>query len=179
MSRPPSDLPCSGPEALRDALRWGHDFARWEISRLLHDLERQREHIEGVIAGENPRVAADWLYAMVDACRERFVFLRDDGELFCWWEEELVPSWIRARQRTRASSTETVTLLLEQLRLLESESVAECWIEALHAAGLRALEEELLRRAEALGRGPVHERHLETIDTIRERRRHLRRAVKE
>src|SRR5512139_3179492 len=117
MSRSPYDPPYSGPEALRDALRPGHDFAGWEISGLLQDLDRQREHIETVIAGEDPRVAADWLYAMVDACRERFVFIRDDGELFCWWEEELVPAWIRARQRIRASSTETVALLFEQLRL--------------------------------------------------------------
>jgi hypothetical protein len=175
MRRSPFDPPFSGPEALRAALRWGHEFAGWEISGLLQDLDRQREHIETIITGENPRVAADWLFRMVDDCRRRLVQVRDDGELVCWWEEELVVAWIRARQRLRASSHETVALLLEQLRLLSEESsVAECWIEALNPAGLRALEAELLRRVDTEGRGEVHDLHWRTIDEIRERLRKLR-----
>jgi hypothetical protein len=178
MPRSPFDFPHAGPEALRAALRWGHDFAGWELSVLLQDLDRQREHIETVIVGENPRVAERWLYRMVDACQRRLVQVRDDGWFACWWEEEIVVAWIRARQGMRASPQKTVALLLKQARRFDKDAtVADCWIEALNGSGLRALEQELLRLAEETGRGPVFERHRHAVDAIRVRRGRGRRSA--
>jgi hypothetical protein len=175
MPRSRFDPPFSGPEALRLALRPGHTFERWEISGLIHDLERQCRHIETVVAGENARVAAAWLQEMVAACRRKFDEVEDrDGEFVCWWSDELVVAWIRARQRARAPSTETVALLLQD-SLSEEGGIEAAWVEALNRAGLRALEGELLRRAGITGRGRAYERDLQSVDLVRERLRRMRR----
>lgn len=170
--RSPFDPPFAGPEALRQALRWGEDLAGWELSGLLQDLDRQREHIESVIAGENPRVAAEWLQEMVDSCRRRFGELRDDGYLVAWWDEELVVSWIRARQRIRLPAAETVQLICEQLRLFDEESsVSEAWLDALTPTGLKLLASECLRRADAARTERIRARQMQTVDEIRQRLR--------
>lgn len=178
MPRSPFDPPYSGPEALRRALRSGHHFAGWELSGLLQDLDRQREHIETIIAGEDPLVAVEWLFAMVDSCRKRFVQLRDDGELLAWWEEDLVVAWIRARQKVNADSRKTAGLLLDQLwRLDEEASVADCLVNALNDAGLHALGHELLRRADEARDAHVREHRLRLAESIRRRRQRIRRRT--
>ena len=174
MPRSPFDPPFSGPEALHSALRWDQAVTAWEISTLHQDLDRQRGHIETVIAGENPHVAADWLHAMMDAARRRLDQLPDDGEIATWWEECLVPAWIRARHRVQANSQETVALLLGQILLLDdAPSVADCWIEALNVAELHALEGELARSAAPDGPVPHCQWCLRAVDRVRERLRRL------
>ena len=177
MSRSSFDPPYSGPKALRRALRPGEQFAAWELSGLLNDLDRQRAHIEKVIAGENPRTAAEWLFAMAEGCRQKLCEIKDfDSEFILWWEEDLVVSWIRARQRLRLPADETVALLLAQLRLIdEGASVSESWVNALNPTGLRVLEREYVRRVNGTRSRWVRDEGLTVLDAIQNRLRRRRR----
>jgi hypothetical protein len=161
------ESPYSGPVALRRALRAGHQVRSWEVHGLIGELDRQREQIEAVISGENRQIAAEWLLAMVKGCRAKLPEVDDFDCVFAmWWVEDLVVACIRARMAAGVAPLEIVHALLRQLE--PQEGVHDEWVDALDAAGCRALERELVVRLQGAD-AYLRDRHLRTIDRIRRR----------